>query len=201
MNTEVEMTKERIAEEAEETGMPGRNGKNRILECIASWFPPGSYYLVELAVCILLLVLLFVGSRQFYPRMEDWKKQSEEMFSRYDSEDGGFVEILWSDSTFRDLGDFTTGCFKAYPFLAAWCIFLVILHYVSFYRRSKSVYVMKRLNNRWEMHRRCLLIPVICALIGTVYVWVMARNFVHIYNEAKIFKSGVDTIPILCTFL
>ena len=37
----------------------------------------------------------------------------------------------------------------------------VILNYASFYRESKSIYLMKRLPNRWELHRRCILLPAL----------------------------------------
>lgn len=41
----------------------------------------------------------------------------------------------------------------AMPLLAVW-------HYVYHYRDSRSVYLMRRLPDRWEFHRRCLMIPM-----------------------------------------
>ena len=37
----------------------------------------------------------------------------------------------------------------------------VFLNYASFYQGSRSIYLMKRLPNRWELHRRCIFLPVL----------------------------------------
>jgi len=38
----------------------------------------------------------------------------------------------------------------------------VIVHYQYHHRVSKSIYTMKRLPNRWELHRRCWSLPLCC---------------------------------------
>lgn len=226
MNTENELTDERIAEETSEVEMTGRTdeagqieesgqtektgqteetGQNRFFKWIAAGFPPGAHILIEIIVSAVLLCFLVLGSMRFYQRMDDWKKTSREMQASYDrlkeEAGGGLVEVRWSEGAFKNLDYFLEDCFTAYPLLILWCVFLVILHYVGFYRGSKSVYVMKRLRSKAEMHRRCLLFPMACALIGTAYVWVMIRCFIHIYNNAEIFKTGVDTVSVFGTFL
>lgn len=224
MNTENELTDERITEEAAEAEMTGRTdeagqtevtGQNRFFKWIAAGFPPGAHILIEIIVSAVLLCFLVLGSMRFYQRMENWEKTSQEMQATYDrmkeeaydrmKEEtgvvGGFVEVRWSEEAFKNLDYFLEDCFAVYPLLILWCVFLVILHYVGFYRGSKSVYVMKRLRSKAEMHRRCLLFPMACALIGTAYVWVMIRCFIHIYNNAEIFKTGVDTVSVFGTFL
>lgn len=54
------------------------------------------------------------------------------------------------------------------------------LHYASFYRGSMSVYLMRRLPDRFEWHRRCLALPCACiaacavlaaALLGLFYLF------------------------------
>ena len=35
------------------------------------------------------------------------------------------------------------------------------MHYIYHYQESKSIYTMRRLPSRWELHRRCLTLPVI----------------------------------------
>ena len=51
-------------------------------------------------------------------------------------------------------------------FLALWILMLIlliciILNYHSFYQGSKSIYLMKRLPNPMELHRRCILLPAL----------------------------------------
>ena len=205
MNTEVEITEGRIAEEPKEVTQAGQTGQNRLFKWIAAGFPPGAHILTEILCSAVLLALLISGSMRFYQRMDNWKAISREMQAEYDrlveEAGGGVIDIYWDPRAFQDLDYFIEGCFVIYPLLIAWCIFLVIMNYVCFYRGSKSIYVMKRLKSKAELHRRCLLLPVISALIGTVYVWVMIRNFIHIYNDAEIFKTGVDTVSLFRVFL
>lgn len=70
-----------------------------------------------------------------------------------------FVEIL--DSALLGFG------------LLALCMVVFLFDHYSYYRRgSKSIYLMRRLPNRWEQHRRCLTLPlaaiVLCALLALV---------------------------------
>ena len=47
--------------------------------------------------------------------------------------------------------------------------------YGYFYQESKSVYIMKRLKSRMELHLRCLVLPLLCmlliAFIGAMMYW------------------------------
>jgi uncharacterized membrane protein YqhA len=49
--------------------------------------------------------------------------------------------------------------------LALCMLALIVYHYAYHYQGSKSIYLMKRLPNRWEMHRRCITLPLLAALI------------------------------------
>lgn len=52
-----------------------------------------------------------------------------------------------------------------YPILAFGFImlcFTIVPRYLSYYRGSKSIYLMKRLPDRFEMHKRALTLPIIC---------------------------------------
>lgn len=42
---------------------------------------------------------------------------------------------------------------------------LIIIHYIYHYKDSRSIYLMKRLPDPFELHKRCLLLPVLAALI------------------------------------
>ncbi len=49
--------------------------------------------------------------------------------------------------------------------LAMCMLALIIYHYVYHRQGSKSIYLMRRLPNRWELHRRCLTLPLIASLL------------------------------------
>jgi len=50
----------------------------------------------------------------------------------------------------------------------------IIINYHSFHQGSKSIYLMKRLPNPMELHRRCVLLPVlgmaICLLLREILI-------------------------------
>lgn len=49
--------------------------------------------------------------------------------------------------------------------IAAFCMAAVLAwHYAYHYQGTKSIYLMRRLPSRWELHRRCLALPLAAAL-------------------------------------
>lgn len=60
---------------------------------------------------------------------------------------------------------------------------LAIWHYVSHRQGSRSDYIMRRLPDRWELHRRCLAIPLagigmcilLAAALWALYFWIYVR--------------------------
>lgn len=46
--------------------------------------------------------------------------------------------------------------------IVAFCMAaFMVLHYAYHYQDSKSIYVMRRLPDKWELHRRCAVLPLI----------------------------------------
>ena len=56
-----------------------------------------------------------------------------------------------------------------------------IIHYAYYHRESKSIYLMRRLPNRFELHRRSLLIPLLSALIHMFVAFVMLLILYAVY--------------------
>ena len=64
--------------------------------------------------------------------------------------------------------------------LAGWMLALFFFYMTAHYRGSRSIYLMRRLPDRWELWRRCLTLPLIglaAALVialglSAVYFWV-----------------------------
>lgn len=68
------------------------------------------------------------------------------------------------------------------PLFLFWCVmaFLavqVVQFYLGHYRESMSIYTMRRLPDRWELHRRCWTVPVLAA----VSLWVMTAALAGVY--------------------
>ncbi len=50
-----------------------------------------------------------------------------------------------------------------YGILVIFLLALIPVNYSSFYRGSKSIYLMRRLPHRWELPKRCLTLPLLSA--------------------------------------
>lgn len=57
------------------------------------------------------------------------------------------------------------GAFTLFLIFALSMAGFIIYHYLSHYQGSKSIYLMRRLPDRWELHHRCLTLPLTGALI------------------------------------
>ena len=69
----------------------------------------------------------------------------------------------------------------AFPLMALMLAFFAVLHYAWHRRGSRSDYTMRRLPDRWEMHRRCLTIPLCTALICLLAGFAMLLGYYGIY--------------------
>ena len=63
-----------------------------------------------------------------------------------------------------DFIDIFRGSLWGYLVLAFAMLLLIAFRYASYYQNSKSIYLMKRLPDKFEMHRRCIVVPVITAI-------------------------------------
>ena len=58
---------------------------------------------------------------------------------------------------------------------------LIGVHYACHYQDSKSIYTMRRLPNRWELHRRCLTLPLLAAAVYLILAFVILLIFYAVY--------------------
>lgn len=94
--------------------------------------------------------------------------------SYYGNYDGGapdFVEVLGSSLIF-------------FPLFALGTLLFVVYHYAYHFRHSKSIYLMRRLPDRWELHRRCLTLPVSMALFLLLVGFLLLLCFYWAYCTA-----------------
>ena len=72
-----------------------------------------------------------------------------------------------------------------WPFLfvlhAAAMLSFSVLHYASHYRGSRSIYLMRRLPKRWELHRRCLTLPLFFAAMSLLALLLLIHLYLAVY--------------------
>ena len=98
-------------------------------------------------------------------------KETDEMFC-----------VLWPFSSLATFEEILGNCLGGYLILMIGMIFLGIYHYALHYRGSKSIYLMRRLPDQKELHRRCLTFPVAGILISLLLFLCLLAGYYCIYR-------------------
>lgn len=67
---------------------------------------------------------------------------------------------------------------------------LVVYHYYYHRMDSKSIYLMKRLPNKWELHKRCLSLPIVgivISIITMVLLWAVYFGIYMLFTPQQCF--------------
>lgn len=88
---------------------------------------------------------------------------------------------------------FSRPAFFAFPLLMLAGLALAGYNWACFRRGSRSIYLMRRLPDRWELARRCLTIPLVLILGAVVLTVVLLALYYAIYlwgTPAQCLRSG-----------
>lgn len=137
--------------------------KYKYRDCI----PPGMNMNKIYEKILVLFAIPIVFSFQFFYYFEQAKLEQIE----YASQPGkwmamaNFVEVIGNS-------------FVLYPLAIVGCLAVAIPLYGYFYQESKSIYLMKRLENPHELWRRTLTIPIVAATImGVVSILILVLYY------------------------
>ncbi|MBR5667290.1 MAG: hypothetical protein IKW95_06355 [Lachnospiraceae bacterium] len=155
--------------------------KNRIASKIV---PPGISGLMEIGISIILLLLLFLYSRLFYTNLGAAERAYKDYLFSFSRRKGVIYGVARPFST--DINTCIKGCFAVFPMVMVWCFMIGFLNYATFHKPTKSIYLMKRLRNRSELHIRCLTVPVACALIAIIMLVILLAIYVHEFQTAPL---------------
>ena len=141
-------------------------------------FPTGYGYKTELKVVLIALVtgslislIRFNGAYSF-ERQALYMRRGTELILDESRVIPDFVIIL---------GD------KLYILLILAALVFILasgIHYAYHHNGSKSIYLMRRLPGRFELHRRCLLIPLISALVFILAAALLLLVYYLIYMNS-----------------
>lgn len=138
--------------------------------------PPGmelrlmrNYWITSTCLGFLSSVWLYFSS------LEDYVRMAKGLYTPvYGAEFAGvpdFVDVLGSSLIF-------------FPLFALGSLFFIVYHYSYHFRGSKSIYLMRRLPDRWELHRRCLTLPIAMAVFFLLLGFIMLLLFFWAYFAA-----------------
>ena len=73
-------------------------------------------------------------------------------------------EHLIENAVMPDFVYLIQGCLLLFYILAAVMLVFIVFNYMYYRRGTKSIYTMRRLPNKWEIHKRSIILPVLAAL-------------------------------------
>ena len=77
----------------------------------------------------------------------------------------GASKVLDTSAIMPDFLQVLGGGLIGFLILALCMAAVIINHYAYHYQGSKSIYLMQRLPNRWELHRRCITLPLLAVIV------------------------------------
>ncbi len=90
-------------------------------------------------------------------------------------------KILNEAKTMRDFCTITEGCFDGFVISLFIFIFMIFFHYGYHYKDSKSIYTMKRLPQKKELHIRCITLPSVSIMLCITLSVLLISLFYHHY--------------------
>ncbi len=132
-------------------------------------YPPGYEWQTERGIFSGAIIGASMwGIIGFFSRYSHWLDQLKSDARGYIPEVMNFYEILGN-------------AFFCFPIIIAFMLAAIAMHYAHHHSGSKSIYLMRRLPSRWELHRRCLAGPIIFILIAIAVALVLFFIFYSVY--------------------
>ena len=60
-------------------------------------------------------------------------------------------------------------------------LIMIVVNYLHYYQGSKSIYLMRRLPDKWELHRRNVIMPLVAIVIGALTQMALWMLYYGIY--------------------
>lgn len=143
---------------------------------LTRWAPPGLNLKPEIKFFAAGLVLAVLYSFLFFERY--LSARADLYIYSYSSS----TRVLLPDAVMPDFYILLEHYWAGLAVLAVCMLALIIYHYVYHRQDSKSIYLMRRLPSRWELHRRCLTLPLIAILICLLTAIILLLLFYGTYN-------------------
>lgn len=140
---------------------------------LARWAPPGLNLKPEKQFFVIGILCAVLYSFVFFIRY------TGALSNLYGYEFGR--RVLLPGAVMPDLYVLLENCWAGFAVLAACMLALIVYHYAYHRQGSKSIYLMRRLPNRWELHRRCLTLPLAAVLVCLLTALSLLLLFYGIY--------------------
>ena len=137
--------------------------------------PPGMDVRRELLI-YLGMALLFIACFSL-PYFYDLQQALDDLYAWY----GYGTKVLIKGSVMESFGSLMRHKFMAFWSYVCLCLGTGAGHYQMFRQESRSIYVMKRLKDPLELHRRCWALPLLAIAFGVVLMLVLTGIYKAVY--------------------
>lgn len=96
-------------------------------------------------------------------------------------EGGKMIKQLSAGAVMPDFAGILEDALYGFGILSLCMLLVALYHYFYHYQESKSVYLMRRLPDRWEWHRRCLTLPAAVMVLCLLTALLLLLIFFGIY--------------------
>ena len=129
---------------------------------LADLVPPGAKFKRDLGL-LALWFALFVLLGSFLIFVIRYENARERLY-----EDVLGRRLLRSGAQIDPLAEILSGTFRLAVVYGILTFVNIAANYMTFYRESKSIYLMRRIPDRWELPRRCAAVPLIGLAAGMI---------------------------------
>lgn len=146
---------------------------------LSRWAPPGldtgpetRWFLIGWA-CAAAFACLYYCNRFFSARAE-----------LYDFGYGGPTSVLLPGAVMPDFAALLGGWWIGFAVVAVCALGLAAAHYAYHWQGGRSIYLMRRLPDRFVLHRRCLTLPALGLALCLLSAAVLLPLFYWLYISA-----------------
>lgn len=132
--------------------------------------PPGFDVRAEKRFVIIVNVIAFFAS--FISFISKYLDARKVLYVINDGE-----KLLVEGAIIESFSSLTGFYYVGFTFISLYLIGVIIAHYAYYKQGSMSIYLMKRLPNKFDMHRRAITLP----LLGILLTFVLAVAYFLIY--------------------
>ena len=138
--------------------------------------PPGMEYKPELRFYITGLICAGLYSLSFFIRYFDARY---ELYEHYD-----YKSVLIDGAKIADFSSLLGYALVGFAFLAVCMLGFIVYHYLYYRQGSKSIYLMKRLPSKLELHKRAIALPLLAILGCLVAALIVMLLYFAVYMLA-----------------
>lgn len=143
------------------------------LDDLSRYAPVGMKLHMEKTIWGLCLIASWIYSGLFLVRFAD---ACGELY-----EYNGVKQVLMEGARMERFGTLLGNGLNGFAITAMVMMLFSIYHYLYHFQDSKSIYLMRRLPNRWELSRRCLTLPVAAAVLSLAAAVLLLGFYFGIY--------------------